>query len=166
VDPITKIVTTMYRTNKQVFRNNAHFVLQKFYSIPIDEDDLILGCLQELIVKGNNFKSTPEYPLEKYLYSNIKYTMFSYCRSFTRKNNAILNNYIDFELMENFKSQTYHYKELNLESFTEIQKAISEDLYQGKLSIKDIAIKHTTTSNFVKKQIKEIRKNIIKQKDN
>ncbi len=166
MDPITKIITTMYRNNEKIFRNNAHFILKKFYSIPLDEDDLILECLQQLMKKGKKFQPTPEYSLENYLYSNIKYTMYSYCRSFTRKNNAILNNYIDFALMENFKSQSYHYSELNLSFFTKLQKRILDDLYHGKLTIKEIATKNTTTSQLIKKQIIEIKKKIIKQKEN
>jgi hypothetical protein len=166
MDAITKMVMIMYRTNQQVFKNTARFVLRKFYSIPVEEDDLILGCLQQLIIKGKEFKPTEQYSLEKYLYSNIKYIMYSYCRTFTRKNNVILNNYVDFDLMENFKSQTYNYSELNLEYLSKLQKSILDDLYIGKSTIRQIAVKNTTTSFAIKKQIKEIQKIIINQIEN
>lgn len=162
-----KIITTLYTQNKKQFRTTAYYILKKFYSIPIDENDLISECLHQLIKKVENFQPINEITLEKYLLSNIKFVMFSYCRSFTRKNSMILNNYVDFELVENYHSNTYKFsEEITLDFLTKLQYEIFHDLYIDNLTIKEVAIKKTTTSHLIKNEIIKIKENIQKQIDN
>ncbi|MGL5617550.1 MAG: hypothetical protein ACRCWU_00630 [Metamycoplasmataceae bacterium] len=161
-----KAIRKIYIENNNMFIKNAHYILKKFYSIPIDENDLILDCLQQLLRKAELFKPTKELTLEQYLLSNIKYIMFSYCRSFTRKNSAILNNYLSFDLVENYHSDTYKSLEINYDFLTTFQYKIFNDLFIKNLSIKEVAIKNTTTSHFIKNEVKKIRENINRQIEN
>ncbi|MGL5204956.1 MAG: hypothetical protein ACRC9F_02585 [Metamycoplasmataceae bacterium] len=161
-----KIIRKLYIKNNDMFRKNAYYILKKFYSIPVDENDLILDCLQKLLKKAKVFKPTKQLTLEQYLLSNVKYIMFSYCRSFTRKNSAILNNYLDFDLVENLHSDTYKSLEINYDFLTDTQSKIFNDLFIENLSIKEVAIKNTTTSHIIKKEVKKIQENINKQIEN
>ncbi|MGL5205511.1 MAG: hypothetical protein ACRC7B_01180 [Metamycoplasmataceae bacterium] len=161
-----KAIRKIYIDNNDMFIKNAYYISKKFYSIPVDENDLILDCLQQLLKKAELFKPTKELTLEQYLLSNIKYIMFSYCRSFTRKNSAILNNYLSFDLIENHHGDTYRTFEINYDFLTEFQSKIFDDLFINNLSIKEVAVKNTTTSHFVKNEVKKIRENINRQMEN
>lgn len=162
----SKIINNFYINNLDIFKRNAHYVLKIFYSIPADEDDLISECLQQLLRKAKIYIPTIELSMENYLLSNIKFIMFTYCRSLSKKNNAILNNYLNFELVENICSNSYNSWEINLGFLTKTQREIFQDIYVDNLSIRQSAVKKTTTSNFIKNEIKKIKKNINSQIDN
>lgn len=166
MEPISKIVETMYKNNKSVFTKNANFVLKNFYSIPLEREDLILYCLQELISKGKTFIPTEKYTLEQFLFSNIKYIMYSYCRLYTNNGNKILNNYVDFDSVENFYSQAYTSVEINFNFLSKYHRDIIEDLYVKKMTSKEVAAKNTTTSQNINKEIEKIKEIITKQNKN
>ncbi len=160
------IITSMYKTHKTLFKYHAKTILKKFYSIPLEEEDLISECLHQLMKKAKKYKPTEEFSLEKYLYSSIKYVMYTYCRSYIRKNNCILNNYVDFSLVENIESKTYYSLELNYDFLTKFQSEIINELYSNDFNIRKVAIKYKTTTNMIKEEIEDIKNNFQKQIDN
>lgn len=163
---ITKIIANLYVRNTKIFQAQAYSVLKHFYSIPIEVDDLILECLQQLIWKVDKFDLKPNNSLEKYLLSNIKFVMFSYCRKLVRKNDAILNNYVDFNLLENSYHSTYKSFQIDYSFLSKLQQEILDYLCIDKLTIKQIASKKMTSPKIIKEQIEIIRKNIEQQMDN
>ncbi|MDK2819484.1 MAG: hypothetical protein KFW07_01475 [Mycoplasmataceae bacterium] len=166
MEAISKIVETMYRENRPIFSKNANLVLRNFYSIPLEQEDLILHCLQQLISKGKNFIPTEEYTLEQFLFSNIKYIMYSYCRSYTNNGNKILNNYVDFDSVENFYSETYISTEISFNFLSKYHRDIIHDLYVEKMTSRQVALKNTTTSQNINREVKKIKEIIAKRNDN
>ena len=159
MDAFVVIITSMYKTHRMIFKYHAKTILKKFYSIPLEEEDLISECLHQLMSKAKKYTPTKEISLEKYV-------MYSYCRTYIRKNNCILNNYLDFSLVENIHSQTYNSSELNYNFLTKFQLEIIDELYSNDFNIRKVAIKYKTTTNTIKEEIKEIKNNFQKQIDN
>lgn len=176
MDIYSKIVATMYAKNKIFFMKTAKFVLSNFYYVPLENEDLISNCLHELIIiaKTLNNKSTKNTKLSKknektveiHLFSKVKYIMYSYCRSYSNHNNSILNNYIEYDLVDNLQGSTYDSSNLNIDYLSFFHKDLINDLFVFKIPIKKVAIKHHTTSTAINKEIKKIKIIIQTKLDN
>ena len=166
MDAFSKIVMTLYSKNQIFFIRKAKFVLSNFYYVPLEVDDLVSNCLQELIKIARNFDGKNGRKLEEYLFSSTKYIMYTYCRFYANKNNGILNNYVDFDLIENMQATSYNIKDLSIDYLSRFQKKIVNDLYNCDMPLKLVAIKYNRTSFAINKEIKKIRLIIQEKLDN
>jgi len=166
MNAFTKIISTMYIRNKLFFTRSANFVLSKCYYVPLEADDLISNCLQELIIIAEKFENKNERSLEQLLFSSTKFIMYSYCRSYTNRNNEILNNYINFDLIENYQGNNYNVPNLNIDYLSDYQKNIINDLFENKIKTRNVALKYNTTSTSINREIEKIRQIIKIKLDN
>jgi len=92
--------------------------------------------------------------------------MYSYCRSYTNRNNEILNNYINFDLIENYQGNNYNVPNLNIDYLSDYQKNIINDLFENKIKTRNVALKYNTTSTSINREIEKIRQIIKIKLDN
>lgn len=166
MDIFSKIITKLYMNNQMFFVRTAKRVLSNFYYVPLEIEDLISNCLQELILIAKKSTGKSDKSLEGYVFSHVKFIMYSYCRKYTNKNNGILNNYVDFDSVQNFYLINDESINLNFDYLTNYQQNLILDLFKNKISLKNVAKKNNTTSFLINKELVKIRSLIKIKLDN
>lgn len=161
-----KSILNFFITNNDLIFNIARSIKLKYYSVPMEVEDLVLISMYQL----NTLEEETEYfklriPMEKFIMSRIKIYMYMYCNEFCKGNHAILNNYIytnEEELLGSCNGDYYIYEEqfnfLSPEEFS-----IIYDIKVLKLKRKIIANKHNMNlSKLRDKEFKILKKMKLK----
>lgn len=145
----TKLLN-FFETNKNLIQAIAQNCLSKYYSLPIDLDDLICFTFHEFSsveMETIYYSFKGKISFDKFILSRIKIVMFKICNLYIWKNHKIMNNYISFDekidQSTTFCGPNYYVEEDNELKFLQpFEFKILYDLYVNKFSHKEVAKKY------------------------